>query len=342
MKQIKKLMLLLAVMLLLCSCGQQSAGGSAASPNSNRPVSGNKKAGPGEDQLLADMQESLSLYHAGIYGYDVPISEYEIERSLTEDNCYSAQINVTANSVYAKFNYVASVSYTHYDQGWGLDLCDWELNGWQIVNFPEEEKITGWYLNRVAKSSSPDVAERISLEESATITTTTYENGDISCMGKVPFEWNDAFLTQARLCVTWAYDPYTDYWVLSNEESDEVSCTPTKELEGIYELTPSGWGDVTISNVTDSGFNIQIETRSYNTDTIYVSLDDDSLSLDTDNWFIGVRFNIEDVPIFSTHTGDASVRIKVMDNHKVQLIIHLDGKDDEGERWEDYIQADFE
>lgn len=288
MKRKTQIMLFLAVILFLCSCGQQSNAGSVASANNDSAVSSNRNTGPSDEQLQMDIQDSLSQYHSGMYGYDVSISEYEIERSLAGDTGYSAQLNVTAKSLYAEFQYVANVDYTRYDQGWMIDKCEWTMSNYEVVRYPDEAELQ-------LMKEQQDVSESAEIE-------ITSQGGYFSYTGKLTSQWNQFIKTEYEVTITWVFDIYSDGWLFESKTSHNEQFEFTKSLEGTWNLSEEKYlskGKMVISDVDGSGFDMQLITNHYSTEVFHVDISSCNWDINED-WFLtlhwedsGITYNEE-------------------------------------------------
>ena len=223
MKQYARILLLLIIVFFLCSCGHQPSDGSTTSSSNDNPVFSGKKSEPSSEQLHTDMQDSLTLYHSGNYGYNVSICEYEVERSMTEDTSYTARFKVIAQSTYADFHYTANVEYTRYDQGWMIDQCDWTLATYEVTRYPNEEEI------QLMK-------EQQGVQYSTELKVVT-EGEHLVYYGKMISQWNQFIITEYDISVAWVFDLYSDSWLFETQTSNDEKFEFTKSLEGTWNLS---------------------------------------------------------------------------------------------------------
>lgn len=289
----KKIIILLVCSFLLCGCGRED------SVNQGEVVAGNsnKKSAAvgavGEERIASDIQESLSTYHQSVFGYPLKIREYTVQKSLTEDRTFTAQLEVLAESVYADFQYTADIQYTDYDQGWAMDGCTWELNKYYAVKYPDESA-----MEQIKDESNVSQQEEISL---------SFENGEIFYQGADVIDWSPMAHCSKAVAIEWCYNPYGDWWMEKHRSSgiDSEKCTLSSVLEGVWSL---GQGDTaTISNVSDSGFDLEINAAHYETDKFHVEVGNIFISDEGDSVqisFTSDQFNFRDPKYPSDFYGD--------------------------------------
>lgn len=246
----KLFIILLCCLSLLCGCGKDDT--------EKTTISGHSPGTIKSEVLSTDLQSSLNEYHQSIFGCTLNIAEISIQKSLTEDKVFTATIDVSAESHYAIFNYCADIAYTNYDQGWTMDNCTWQLIEYHAVRYPDSNG-----MMQLKQESGVAQQEEISL---------TFENGIINYRGKDIIDWSPVASCSKEIELSWYYTPYNDWWTTPGQswDSEGEKCILSSALEGTWQL---GMGDTAIiSNVSDSGFDLEIKAAHYETDVFHVEV----------------------------------------------------------------------
>lgn len=254
---------IVCVLLAICCCMCLVSCGAEKAPKA-----------PDDKLIQADLEEEVTYYKDFL-----SLKEFEIQQSLTEETEYSATISAVAESAYAEFELTADVVYTKYDQGWGLDSCDWQELGYSVVNYPDVEAATEWIRNGLGRSDEKwKNQENITVNEDTNLQTViVHGNYKNSLGGRIDVVNN--------VVSRWSYDSNSDSWQInSSDGSEQVSL---KKIEGIFSSKYHD-GSIIISNVTEDGFDVC--DTAFNTNTVHVTYHE------TDDGFIrftgsGVDYN---------------------------------------------------
>mgnify|MGYP003310929662 CR=1 FL=1 len=238
--------------LTLCGCAKDTP----ESPEVT--ISGYSAETVSSDKLSTDLQSSLNEFHQSNFDCLLNILEISVLKSLTEEKTFTATIDVSAESQYAVFQYIADITYTKYDQGWAMDNCTWSLMEYTAIRYPDANGVL-----QLKQESGVAQQEEISL---------TFENGIINYRGKDIINWSPIANCSKEIELSWYYTPYNDWWTTPGIgwDSEGEKCTLSSTLEGTWQL---GKGDMaTISNVSDSGFDLEIKAAHYETDVFHVEV----------------------------------------------------------------------
>lgn len=118
-KRTSKLLLAFTVCscsFLLCACGSKV---------------------PSDKAIRQDLENSLAETRSKL-----TLTEVKTDKGITEKKSYSATENVTAKSEFAVYHLTAEISYTHYDQGWKMDSCQWIPGEIEVKVEPTIEQMT--------------------------------------------------------------------------------------------------------------------------------------------------------------------------------------------------------
>lgn len=235
---------IVCVLLAICCCMCLVSCGAEKAPKA-----------PDDKLIQADLEEEVTYYKDFL-----SLKEFEIQQSLTEETEYTATISAVAESAYAEFELTADVVYTKYDQGWGLDSCDWQELGHTLEHYPDTEEVSEWIQSGNGLSDAAWCSQQV-IELS--------ENGEtVRSVGTYESWLGSCILITHKSASSWAYNSVTDNW--DYRGSDESADISLHNLEGKY-ASSSYEGDIIISDVSDDGFNIQDTALS--TNSIRVSYD---------------------------------------------------------------------
>lgn len=235
----KKTLCILLAMMLLLACS-----GCGSNPQSE---------GPNEDLIQSDLQQSLIEYRIENDRYPIEIKEYQIEKSLTEDKVYTAEINVTAESVYAAYEYTASVVYTQYDQGWSIDSCDWISYGYEAVRYPSEDELDDLENSDDLKTLSSPILNG---------------NGNyFQVSGKQSIDWSQYASINAECAMLWYYNERSDSWDFHRTENYDTEYVLTPAFEQAWKKT-IGSANVADGIFSVDGIEVELEHSSLHEDEI--------------------------------------------------------------------------
>lgn len=296
MKRALPLILVFVLCLSLCACGGSSNVSETTETISKTPTPEASIATAPENQMiLADLQNSLRQNHMDAYGYEVTMHDFSVVKSKTEDDLYTAELSVLAESQFAEFSYIANVEYTKYDQGWLMDSCTWELSNHTVTKYPDETL-------RTSLLSAQGLAD---LDDVEFIT----EGNTIICRGSMNKDLNVYLDIKSEIQAVWTYDLYSNSWILEDSLDEKCTFAFNERLEGEHNLEKMyGSGTMTISNVYDRGFDLQITTDRYTTETFSVWVDSESWDID-DNAFLSLYLVNPVVQYNGESTGDFYISV---------------------------------
>lgn len=215
------------------------------------------------------------------------VEEFEVEQSKTEKDTYSATLKVKASSTYADFDMRADVEYLKYDQGWDITECDWTEQGYTVVSYPDETEMTS-IVNSDEKMISKELGNQTYVE--------VVGNGDtITYTGTVEQTINPFVSLSGEVTSTWIYNPNNDLWEVDSSQIVDDFQYDLKNIEGVWKNS-NGDDEIIISNVTDTGFDI--ESVSLQTGMFHVEQAEDNSGMN----IIGYRGTGGDISYFGGNT----------------------------------------
>ena len=265
---------------MLCACGSEKVD---PSPEQNTTVVTNGNA-PTQKQLQADIGKALSEHNQY-----VSVTGIETEKSLTNENSFTATLNITAESKYADWTYTADLAYTKYDQGWIIDNVAWATENYIVQRFPDSvtmvEYASTYLPNHELVQKYSSLREYMFPIENATV---EYKycselGSDALCLNWHTVQNGNFINMICPFTSFWEYDETIDNWtIMPNDESGSSGYHLNDEhhefipIENLENLDFSGsWDDyvqfvkeipvnITISEYSSEGFDARIEWRSYN------------------------------------------------------------------------------
>lgn len=232
--------------------------------------SGKNTKEPDGENIKNDLQKELTLFNE-----DLNFEEYSIEKSLTENKEYSAQIIVLAKNNYSEHQLITEVKYILYDQGWILESCQWQDDSYTVVSYPTTDEMLN-IINETQELVAVGLNEQQNIEVQPDANTLT-------CKGVLEKEDNPYYICKGYVFTDWDYNPDKDSWEFSSAETTESKCELTSllELNGTWESTmkervgdPSTY--ITISNYDINSLDISSEL--YNSNTVHAELEECYLS----------------------------------------------------------------
>lgn len=229
---------------------------------------------PSNKQILCDLQDSFLEYFQEEYTYYDPyerersssfdfemiVSDFEIELSQTEDKTFTASVNAIAKATYADFYWPAEIAYTKYDQGWAIDSCSWGEYTYETVRYPSKDEIEQMISDlHITSAQKGDI---------------THSENQIHYSIKAEANWSEYASGSATSVITWEYDDRNDDWYYDKTETEEGIFKLSKKLEGrwpVYGDEKYG-GYISISNVTDTGLDVSVDSSYYQHSTTHFDL----------------------------------------------------------------------
>lgn len=208
------------------------------------------KKAPNESQIEEDLQTNVVEYKEFL-----KLKDYEITQSLTEDNTYTATIDIIAESQYAEFQLNADVIYTKYDQGWKMDDCVITKKDVQVKTYPTGEQVaeliregygdSDWQNNGFGK-----IIGNVVLNEN---------EKSITYSGTYEEELTSHITTTYTIDSYWEYDSESDNWKYTDYDVNKKS--KLSGIEGEWTYTDNTtyaylFSPIIISNLTENGFDI--------------------------------------------------------------------------------------
>ncbi|MGN1165630.1 MAG: hypothetical protein ACI4S2_04285 [Lachnospiraceae bacterium] len=152
------------------------------------------------------------------------LDNYEIVQSMSGDRSYSATVSVIAYSEYAKVYLTAQVEYMKYDQGWVCDYCDWNIDDYEVMEWPDEDEMSMFIVEREEEVEDymryPDYT-KLSNDGVSTI---IYE-------GTINTEYDGFVGIEGSVVSYWSYDVLNDTFKFDTDESD-LQLTLVRNIEG--------------------------------------------------------------------------------------------------------------
>lgn len=255
---------------LLCSCDAYNTRVSStdslhtsiteSSSADTKPIPQNEKI-PTNDTLSSDLSSTLQKEYPFL-----TLDEYIIDRSLTEDKQYNADITVYATGCYAQYSFSASISYIKYDQGWFLNDCSWIIESYKVINWPEESEVDSLLVRRANQVKSY-------LQSPSYTELSNDGNNTFICKGSINTEYDGYVGISGDVESYWIYNPISgafDFLV----DNTNVSLALTHDIEGSWkdERMSGSLGTYyfIISNQEKNCFTITY-TRNDCTDTLYLA-----------------------------------------------------------------------
>ena len=205
---------------------------------------GNK---PSNKQILEDLSKNFEYDYDFINKFD----EIEIELSTTGKNIYIAEVNATAKAKYADFTWEVKVEYSKYDQGWKMEECEWGDYEYKQTRYPSEKEIK----EIISEINIPTYSK----------SNITYEEGIIKYSFEYDVDWSKYAYGSTTSVVLLKYIATYDRWEYQTSESKNNNFILSKKLEGKYKLVDPGtketYGYVTIQNVTNTSFDLSVESK---------------------------------------------------------------------------------
>ena len=295
MKHIIAAIVLSALLLLLPSCGSEPV--DPLSPTINNQSQ--EDSSPTSDLLRTDLQQSLTAWRNENAYYYVEFREFEIIKSITNDNVYSAQISVAANSKYAEHHFTADVIYTLYDQGWIIDSCQWTVGEYSVIAYPTQEELIQFPDGNILLG-----ATNLEFVNEGFITYVSFTK---------TFEWGPYATGEESFTTEWCYDPACDQWTRLNTYTNKISPSLSSSL---FDILPTNEHYFTyeIRNQDEAGFDIRIKDDRVRTDWIRVEFS--TVYIDSPDTFMRITLANNDIEFYEktysrTNPGMLEVTIEV-------------------------------
>ena len=233
---------------------------------------------PGTDLIQTDIQNSLSEYHAMQGACALTMQDHQLTKSLTEDKTYTAEYNVTAESKYAQFHYVANISYTMYDQGWSMNSCEWTYVDYKVIRYPCENDL--------------EDLENLQEVEALVNPVFTADANFVLATSLITADWSTYATGSAERITRWTYNSYSDRWdyVDTVIHNNKVQLTDA----GIEFLNEA----LDISNFTETGFDVTFENEVFRADSTFVGIKDDMTFFTEDKIYLRF-FSLNDREFYS-------------------------------------------
>lgn len=215
---------------------------------------------PEDSQILEDLKSEIVNYKNFL-----SVEDFEVEQSKTEKDTYSATLKVTASSSYADFDMLADVEYLKFDQGWDITECNWTEVGHIVVSYPDETEMTSM-VNSDERIASKELGNQTCVES-------VNNNDTITYTGAVEQTINQFVSLSGEVTSTWIYNPDNDLWEVDLGQTVNNLRYSLKNIEGVWQ-NYNGEDEIIISNVTDTGFDV--ESISLQTGTFHVEQAEDS------------------------------------------------------------------
>lgn len=260
MKKIRVVLFYFTMLLVLSSCGEneQTESPTSTSPSIevSMPIS---KNAPSPDTISTDIAEALAQKNPY-----ATVTNIEPVKSLTNEGSYQITVNVTAESVYADWEYEADLYYTKYDQGWMVDPVDWNTENYTLTRIPDSDAMSAIADNFLSSYDDTRLNDMAPVQSGNVILyPDSFDTGILS------FEWKAVTesLKHAQYAVSysseWAFDPSSDSWHLLEEADPDTYryCGFTikeksKTLAAIADFSGNWYDALTISNFSPNGFDL--------------------------------------------------------------------------------------
>ena len=215
---------------------------------------------PSDETIQADISASLQEYNP-VFTF----TGFTTEKSLSDEGHYSATLNVEAASKYADYQLSCDINYTKYDQGWIMDSSSWSVSGYEVARYPSQEELEPLILEADSRFYN-------------------YFFVDLLCEGdtvtylaeRAPTEQEYISFSDIREGMQCQYDPESDSWLPSNHAETSANFTLKDTLEGTW--YDSWSGTFVVSNLTDTGFDLSLDSSRLSFDATYIDLSEASRS----------------------------------------------------------------
>lgn len=294
-----------------------------------------KSDSPKSEQIKHDLSASLQSY----MNYPLGIESVSIDNSITDNNTFTADAIVIATTKYSQVEFQASFSYGNHSQDWTFNGCQWNLNNYQVKNYPDDTKI-----NQLKSTLDFDTLSPLRIEAPS-----VYGNEYFTSTDELSNNWSNLINAKATVYTTWRYDINTDDWYLYTQEFDEYHYSLTNNLAGQYPLySGGGTGIMHIANVTETGFDISIDSEYYGANTFHVEFDAGYMFYDQGDYSVdykspAVTFHTTERATYGAddYTGEARVQFTVYDrvhniagtDYNMRCLVTIDGSNSFGQEW---------
>lgn len=256
---------------------------------------------PSNAIISEDLQKEFKEYCEYSSSYPLDYVSCEIIKSLTDEKTYSAEIQVTAKSKYANIYYTTNVEYILYDQGWAMDSCQWKMKDYEVIEYPEQ-----WEIQFFPQSHHIENLEVTEVKG--------YENC-VAVSGINKIDWSPYVTGEENITVVWEYDIDDDDWRYSHKEQSNTSYSLTPEFASAWTQRTSVTGNVAISNVSTTGFDISDSTDLHKLDTYHVELVE--TEFETNKNILWLTFSNPEVQFYlkdyeCTQNGKLKVTIRIL------------------------------
>lgn len=219
---------------------------------------GGSGAALSDKQVASDLQ--IELDNTGLGGDGgAKITSVENEKSSSEDNRFNAHYVVEAEGKYIDYVLNADVAYFKYDQGWAMESCEWTYVSHNVARYPDDEEIK--QLLNDAGLGNAELVE------------TTKESNQISCATRNEFTWTKFINGYVEMTSQWVCSAENGEFYLSGQYETGTMIVPNKKLEGTWNLIETvDTGAVSVSNVTENGFVVDVNSASLKKENISMEL----------------------------------------------------------------------
>lgn len=222
---------------------------------------------PSKSDMKSDLSSNLQENYRSLF-----LDDYEVEQSISEDKYYSATVLATAHSEYAKVNLTAQIEYMKYDQGWVYNYCDWYIDDYEVVEWPDEEEMSGLMEERAERVDEYMCYPEYSKLSNDGLSTIIYE-------GTIDTEYAGFAGIEGNVTSYWSYDVLDDTFRFDGDDSD-LQLTLTRNIEGEWkdERMSTDYFGMYYFIITDQGkdyFTIEY-TYDNSKESVYLTSDFDS------------------------------------------------------------------
>lgn len=324
MKKIFYFVMCIALSFSLYGCAQGRPENLPATASTQPLQHENNTSNASTQVMQHDLNASLLEY----MNYELHITDFSIDRSLSLEKSYTGTASVSASAKYSDIEFEADFSYTNYDQGWAMDSCTWNLIDYQITAYPDEEK-----MNQLKVQNSLDSLLPLTLEAPS-----SYGENFVTCIDQISVNWSSIVNATGNIVTTWMYDIKYDDWFFYSQDTSDYTYILTDKLTGQYQLyADTSSGVIHISNVTDSGFDIIIDDEYYTTDTFHVEFE--SGSMHYENGYFCLNYTNPNTVFYTTnktvYSGEALIQLYIYNSidhmagdYNVRCLINIYGTND--------------
>ena len=232
---------------------------------------------PDKDQLWHDLDRLLQEKRTESGYCLLTLRDLEIKEYAVEDNVYSAEIDLVAESTFAEYEYTANVVYTQAPHGWNLAECDWADYGSDLIRYPDEDDLL--HLDHGSDILSLDA---LTLNEEIT---------SIVATGIYTYDWSPYVTARSECKMTWYYDDRQDCWNYSSTYFGDTEYELASAFEDLWYNTLGG-------TISDGNFIVMNTTVEPNPSSCYATDEKISFRLESSDdlevcYFVQVTIHSE-------------------------------------------------